>query len=107
MEAEATLKELGLKKQEEKKEENVRHPPCTYFTTSYNAKGEKVINPSLEKQELQKLLHRDNWGRFQFEYERIFETDNYHLVKDRNSTQVYMLANNPYVSKSPAYLEKK
>lgn len=46
-EAQKQLEKLGYKKKATIKEENVRHPPCTFFTTSYNPKGEKVVKPSL------------------------------------------------------------
>lgn len=104
--AEDLLKELGMHKEQEEAQK-VRHPPGTYFSTSYNPKGEKIVRPSLEKQDLTEKLHRDNWGRFHIVYDRLFETDNYHCVKDRNSTQIYMLPNNPYKGKSPDYLTPK
>lgn len=98
--AQEELKKFERKK-EKKEEEAVRHEPGTVFTVSYNPKGERYTRPSLDKQGITEALHRDNWGRFQLEYERIFETDTYHLVKDRGSTDIYMLSNNPYLSKSP------
>lgn len=52
-------------------------------------------------------LHKDDWKRFQFQYDKIFETDTYHLVKDRESTQIYLNPNNPYSSKSPEYFSPK
>jgi hypothetical protein len=85
--AEEELKKL-LHVEEKKKEQNKRHAPGTVFTVAYNPKGERITRQSLEKQDLSSKLHRDNWGRFQFEYERIFETDTYHLVMQRDTTDI-------------------
>lgn len=64
-EAHNHLQKLGYKKKTVIKEDNnTKHPPCTFFTTSYNPKGEKVTKPSLQTQTLTSKLHRDNWGRF-------------------------------------------
>lgn len=101
------LKDLGMAKKVDEDQLNIRHAPGTFFCTSYNPKGEKIFRPSLERQDLTEKLHRDNWGRFHLVYDRLFETDNYHLVKDRESTQIYMLPNNPYKAKSPDYLSPK
>lgn len=46
-EAQKHLEKLGYKKKAVVKEDNTRHPPCTFFTTSYNPKGEKFTKPSL------------------------------------------------------------
>jgi hypothetical protein len=42
------LNEIYRKKEEVAKIET-RHPAGTVFTTSYNPKGEKIVNPSFAK----------------------------------------------------------
>jgi len=105
--AEEQLQQLGLKKASVDEQETVRHPPGTFFKNSYNAKGEKITRVSLEKQDIVAKLHKDDWKRFQFQYDKIFETDTYHLVKDRNSTQIYLNPNNPYTGKTTEYFSPK
>jgi len=52
------------RKKEEVAQIETRHPPGTVFTTSYNPKGEKIVNPCFAKQDIAMKLHRDNWAKF-------------------------------------------